>query len=280
VSLAAPAVTLERHEKSLPGDKTMTLLMDVHEHVATLTLNRPDALNAIDPELRAALRAAWQQVQHDDAIRAVVLTGSGEKAFCTGADLKKTMPPKESFAELTFGRVESDHLLAGMEIDKPIVCAINGMAMGGGLEIAMACDVRLASSTAKFALPEVRIGSMPGAGGTQNLTRLVGLSNAMLLLLTGDRIGADEALRIGLVSRVLAPGELMASAMDVASRIAANAPLSVRAIKRVAKDGLDMPLQAAIRAERLAFGLLRDTEDRIEGRKAFQEKRPPVFRGS
>lgn len=257
----------------------MSLLFDLHENVVTLTLNRPEAMNAIDPELRAELRDAWEQIQRDDRIRAVILTGAGERAFCTGADLKKTMPPKESFAELTFGRAESDHLLAGMELDKPIVCAINGMAMGGGLEIAMACDIRIASADAKFSLPEVRIGSMPGAGGTQNLTRLVGLSNSMLLLLTGDRIDAAEALRIGLVSRVLPAEDLMGGAREIASRIASNAPLSVRAIKRVAKDGLDMPLQAAIRAERLAFGLLRDTEDRIEGRKAFQEKRPPVYRG-
>lgn len=257
----------------------MSLLFDLHENVATLTLNRPEAMNAIDPELRAALREAWNQVQRDDQIRAVILTGAGERAFCTGADLKKTMPPKESFAELTFGRSESDHLLVGMDVDKPVVCAINGMAMGGGLEIAMACDIRIACADAKFALPEVRIGSMPGAGGTQNLSRLVGLSSAMLLLLTGDRIDAVEALRIGLVSRVLPAADLMDGARELAARIAANAPLSVRAIKRVARDGLEMPLQAAIRAERLAFGLLRDTEDRIEGRKAFQEKRPPVYKG-
>lgn len=257
----------------------MNLLFDVQEHVATLTLNRPAAMNAIDPELRAELREAWHQVQHNDQIRAVVLTGAGERAFCTGADLKKTMPPKESFAELSFGRAESDHLLAGMETDKPIVCAINGLAMGGGLEIAMACDIRVASTGATFSLPEVRIGSMPGAGGTQNLTRQVGFSNAMLFLLTGDRFDAQEALRMGLVSRVLPAPELLNGARDIAARIAANAPLSVRAIKRVARDGLDMPLQAAIRSERLAFGLLRDTQDRIEGRLAFQEKRAPVYRG-
>jgi E-phenylitaconyl-CoA hydratase len=257
----------------------MSLLFDVHQNVATLTLNRPEAMNAIDPELRAALRDAWGRVQRDDRIRVVILTGAGERAFCTGADLKKTMPPKESFAELTFGRFESDHLLAGMEVDKPIICAINGMAMGGGLEIAMACDIRIACADAKFALPEARIGSMPGGGGTQTLPRLVGLSNAMLLMLTGDHIDAAEALRIGLISRVMPAADLMSEALALAERIAANAPLSVRAIKRVATDGLAMPLQAAIRAERHAFGLLRDTEDRIEGRKAFQEKRAPVYTG-
>ena len=258
----------------------MTLRFDVHEHVATLTLDRPEAMNAIDPALRAALHEAWQRVQSDDAIRAVLLTGAGERAFCTGSDLKKTMPPKESFAELTFGRAQSDHLLAGMlDIDKPIVCAVNGYAMGGGLEIALACDIRIAPTAAQFALSEVRIGSMPGAGGTQMLPRVVGLSNAMLLLLTGDRVDAAEALRIGLVSRVVEPAQLMPESGAVAARIAANAPLSVRAIRRVTRDGLDTPLAAGLHAERFAFGLLRDTQDRIEGRVAFQEKRKPVFHG-
>lgn len=257
----------------------MSLRIDVHEHVATLTLDRPDAMNAIDPALRAALKDAWARVRADDGIRVAVLTGAGERAFCTGADLKKTMPPKESFAELTFGRAESDHLLTGMDLDKPLIAAVNGYALGGGLELALACDIRFASANAQFGLTEVRIGSMPGAGGTQTLPRIVGMSNAMLMLFTGDRIDAAEALRIGLVSRVFEPAQLLPEVQAVASRIAANAPLSIRAVKRVARDGIDMPLEAGIRAERLAFGLLRDTEDRIEGRKAFQEKRKPVFRG-
>lgn len=257
----------------------MNLRFEVNEHVAILTLNRPEVMNAIDPDLRAALRAAWLQVQSDDQIRVAILTGAGDRAFCTGADLKKTMPPKESFAELTFGRAESDHLLTGMNVDKPTICAINGLALGGGLEIAMACDIRIASVNAEFSLPEVRIGSMPGGGGTQNLPRLVGLSNAMLLLLSGDRIDAVEALRIGLVSRVEDSAGLMRKAFELASKIASNAPLAVRAVKRAARDALDTPLDAGLRAERLAFGLLRDTEDRIEGRNAFRDKRPPVYKG-
>lgn len=257
----------------------MTLCTDMTEHVLTVTLNRPDAMNSIDPEMRAALRDIWADIRRNDEIRVVVLTGAGSRAFCTGSDLKKTMPPSESFAELTFGRAESDHLLAGMDIDKPIICAINGYALGGGLEIALACDVRIAASHARFALSEVRLGSMPGAGGTQSLPRAVGLSSAMLMMLTGDQIDAAEALRIGLVSRVVEQSELLPAAHAIAERIASNAPLSVRAIKRLTKDGLSMPVDAGLRTERLAFGLLRDTEDRIEGRKAFQEKRSPVYRG-
>lgn len=257
----------------------MTLRTDMTGHILTVTLNRPDAMNSIDPEMRAALRHIWADIRRNDEIRVVVLTGAGSRAFCTGSDLKKTMPPSESFAELTFGRAESDHLLAGMDIDKPIICAINGYALGGGLEIALACDIRIAASHARFALSEVRLGSMPGAGGTQSLPRAIGLSNAMLMMLTGDQIDAAEALRIGLVSRVVERAELLPVAHAIAERIAGNAPLSVRAIKRLARDGLSMPVDAGLRTERLAFGLLRDTEDRIEGRKAFQEKRSPVYRG-
>lgn len=257
----------------------MSLIFEVVDNVATITLNRPEAMNSIDPELRAELKSAWRRIHEDDSIRVAIITGAGQKAFCAGADLKKTMPPKETFAELTFGRAESDHLLVGLTTDKPLICAVNGYAMGGGMEIALACDIRIASETAQFALSEVRIGSLPGAGGTQRLPRAIGASNAMLLLLTGDRIDAAEALRMGLVSKVVAADELLPAALHIANRIARNAPLSVRATKRLVYQGLDIPLQAGMDAERYAFGLLRDTEDRLEGRLAFQEKRPPVYKG-
>ena len=229
--------------------------------------------------IRDRLHAAWKRIKEDDDIRVVILTGAGEKAFCTGSDLKKTMPPKESFAELTFGRATSDHLLAGLDTDKPLICAVNGYAMGGGMELALACDIRVASDNAVFALSEVRIGSIPGAGGTQRLPRAIGSSNAMLMLLTGDRVDAAEALRIGLVSKVVCREELLPAAQEIARRIAQNAPLSVRSIKRLVVSGADMPLPAALDNERYVFGLLRDTEDRIEGRRAFQEKRSPVYQG-
>ncbi|MGE8688078.1 MAG: enoyl-CoA hydratase/isomerase family protein [Achromobacter sp.] len=257
----------------------MALDIAVQDHVATLTLNRPEAMNSIDPEMRNQLHAAWKRIKEDDDIRVAILTGAGDKAFCTGSDLKKTMPPKESFAELTFGRAYSDHLLEGLDTDKPLICAINGYAMGGGMELALACDIRVASDNAVFALSEVRIGSIPGAGGTQRLPRAIGASNAMLMLLTGDRVDAAEALRTGLVSKVVSREELLPTAREIALRIAQNAPLSVRSIKRLVTSGADMPLPAALDNERYVFGLLRDTEDRIEGRRAFQEKRPPVYQG-
>ncbi|NYT36403.1 enoyl-CoA hydratase/isomerase family protein [Allopusillimonas soli] len=257
----------------------MSLIFSVENHVATITLNRPEALNAIDPEARQELKVAWSRIHQDDDIRVAILTGAGEKSFCTGSDLKKTMPPKESFAELTFGRAESDHLLAGLDTDKPLICAINGYAMGGGLELALACDIRIASENAQFALSEVRLGSIPGAGGTQRLPRAIGISDAMLLMLTGDRISAQEALRVGLVSKIVNASELLSTAREIAARIAANAPLSVRAIKRLVYQGMDMPLPSALDHERFAFGLMRDTQDRLEGRRAFKEKRQPDYKG-
>lgn len=257
----------------------MPVLYDVSERIATVTLNRPEALNSLDPESLAELNDAFQKANADESVRVVILTGAGEKAFCTGSDLKKTMPPKESFAELTFGRSKWLYPFAGMEIDKPMLCAVNGYALAGGMELALACDIRIASTKAQFGQSEVCIGSIPAAGGTQRLPRMIGMSDAMLMMLTGDRIGAEEALRIGLVSRLVAPGELMSVAREIAAKIAENAPLAVRAVKRLVRDGMDMPLLAAIQSEQFALGLLRDSQDRIEGRLAFQEKRKPNFQG-
>ncbi len=242
-----------------------------------MTLNRPEAMNALDPESRDQLDAGWRQISADASVRAVVLTGADERAFCTGADLKKTMPPKESFAELTYGVEDGEY--AAFLSDKPIVCAINGYALGGGLELALACDIRIASDNARFGLPEVQIGSIPGAGGTQRLPRFIGRSDAMLMLLTGDMIDSAEALRVGLISRVVPRAELLETAMKLARRIAENAPLAVRAVKRLAVQGAHLPLLDAMRAERTAWGLLRDTQDRVEGRVAFQQKRRPRFEG-
>ena len=257
----------------------MGVLYDVADRVATITLNRPEALNALDPDSLVELNEAFQRANTDAGVRVVILTGTGGKAFCTGSDLKKTMPPKESFAELTFGRPKWLYPFAGMEIDKPMICAVNGYALAGGMELALACDIRIASTNAQFGQSEVRVGSIPAAGGTQRLPRMIGRSDAMLMMLTGNSISAEEALRIGLVSRIVPPDDLIAVAREIALRIAENAPLAVRAVKRLVRDGMDMPLLAAIQAEQFALGLLRDTEDRLEGRRAFQERRKPNYQG-
>lgn len=256
----------------------MAVNFSVDGHVATVVLNRPEAMNAIDPETQTALRECFARIRDDDAIRVAILTGAGERAFCTGADLKKTMPPKENYASLAFGK--GDPLLtADLETEKPVICAINGYALGGGLELALACDIRIAADHARFGLPEVRVGSIPGGGGTQRLPRTIGASDAMLLMLTGDHIDAQEALRLGVISKAVPAAELQNEANAIAQRIAANAPLAVRAVKRLIKEGADQPLDIALNMERLVWGVLRDTEDRIEGRVAFQEKRKPNYKG-
>jgi E-phenylitaconyl-CoA hydratase len=258
----------------------MSVELSVSNHVATVRINRPEASNSIDPETRVLLQQSWERIRNDDSIRIAIITGVGEKAFCAGADLKKTMPTDESFAQSMFGKSQSAAISAGLDtIDKPLIAAVNGYAMGGGMEIALACDIRIASENAQFALSEVKVGSIPGSGGTQRLPRAIGMSNAMLLLLTGDRIDAREAHRIGLVSRVVAQADLMPVAVDIAERIAGNAPLSLRAVKRLVRQGMDMPLSHALDMERCAFGLLFNSEDRIEGRKAFAEKRKPAYKG-
>ena len=257
----------------------MPVTFDVQDYVATITLDRPEAMNSIDPESIDALIAAWARISSDDGIRVAILTGAGERAFCTGADLKKTMPPRETFAELHFGSPPKTGGFSSLQTGKPVIAAINGFALGGGLELALQCDVRIASDKASFGLPEVCIGSIPGAGGTQRLIRAIGQSDAMLMLLSGERIDAAEALRIGLVSRVVPAAELIDTARAIARKIASNAPLAVAAAKRLAVTGRELPLAAGLELEQQSFGVLRNSEDRIEGRTAFAEKRKPQFKG-
>ena len=258
----------------------MALKVSIEDKLAVVTLDRPEALNALDPETQQELWDAFQALGRDPAVRVVIVTGAGERAFCVGADLKKTMPPRESHAELTYGGgAPAPRWIDAIDMDKPIVCAINGLALGGGMELALACDIRICAEGAQFALPEVGVGSIPGAGGTQRLPRTVGMSDAMLMLLAAERIDAAEAHRIGLVSRVVPAARLMPEARAIAARIAANAPLAVNAVKGLVRRGMNMSLADAINEERMTWGLLRDTKDRIEGRVAFREKRAPIYQG-
>ena len=258
----------------------MALGFETGDGIAVVTLNRPEALNSLDPETRQELHDTFAGIGADPAVRVVILTGTGPKAFCTGSDLKKTMPGPDSFAAQLYGGGGAPlSSVAALAIEQPVICAINGLAIAGGLELALAADIRIAVDTARFGLSEVRVGSIPGGGGTQRLPRAVGMANAMQMLLTGRPVDAAEALRIGLVSEIHPAEALMPRAREIAADIAANAPLSVRAVKRLVRTGAGLPLDEAIEMERLAFGVLRDTEDRIEGRRAFAEKRPAAFKG-
>jgi len=247
------------------------------DHVAYITLNRPEAMNSLDPEATVRLAEIWAEVVKDDDIRVSVLTGAGEKSFCTGTDMKKTPVPDECMASIWLR--DGQPIIPHMKMWKPLICAINGYAVGGGLEMALACDLRIASSKAKFGLTEVKVASLAGLNGTQCIPRAIPQAVAMKMLLTGEMIDAQEAHRVGLISDVVEPGELMGLAKKLALKIAGNAPLSVKAAKQAAVMGLEMTLDQGIAYSHLLWGVLRDTEDRKEGFAAFGEKRAPEWKG-
>jgi len=246
--------------------------------VAIVTLNRPDKLNALNQELVAALYNTWSELDRDATVLAAILTGAGEKAFAAGADIAamSTMSTTEAKAFSDLGhtvlhRMESVHF--------PIIGAVNGFALGGGCEVALACDFLYASDRARFGQPEVNLGVIPGFGGTQRLARRVGLGRARELCMTGDLLSAEEALRIGLVNAVVPPGELASKARAVAEKIATKGPLAIAQCKRVMQRGADVPLPVANELEAQAFSGLFGTEDQKEGMTAFLEKRAATFKG-
>lgn len=256
----------------------MAIDYTIENHVAYITINRPEAMNSLDPESFEQLKAIFTEVKSDHDVRVSVLTGAGEKAFSTGTDMKKTPPPTECMAAM-YLKDQPMTVIPYMKMWKPVIAAINGFAVGGGMEMALACDLRIASTNAKFGLTEVKVASLAGLNGTQCLPRAVPQAVAMKMLLTGEMIDAREAHRIGLISDVVEPGGLMALAKTLAEKIASNAPLSVKAAKQAVIMGMDLPLEHAISFSQLLWGILRDTEDRKEGFTAFAEKRPPVWTG-
>ena len=243
--------------------------------VARVTLDRPAARNALSPSLRQALADAFESLTGDGQVRAIVLTG-GPEVFAAGADLKDMA---ERGAIEMLQRQAHRQWNAIADCPKPVIAAVNGFALGGGCELAMLADIIVAGEGAKFGQPEIRVGIMPGAGGTQRLTRAVGKYRAMKMLLTGEMVGGREAFAMGLASEVVADGEVQSRALELASRIAAAPPLAVALIKEAVLAGQDSPLDAALALERKAFLLLFASEDQKEGMRAFLEKRPPSFQG-
>lgn len=248
------------------------------EGIALITINRPERLNAMDAEHYQALSRAWQQVRDDAAIRVAIVTGAGEKSFTTGADIKSFLTAPTDLSEMWLTQREQ-LLNRGLEVWKPIISAINGYCLGGGVTLMLATDIRVASTTATFNLAEVKRGVIPGNGGTQRVLDQLPYPIAMEMLLTGDMMDAETAARWGLINKVVPQAELMSTAYAYAKKIAANAPLAVQAAKELAVRSRDMDRTTGLRFEAVINRMLSMTEDAKEGPAAFAAKRAPDFKG-
>lgn len=253
-----------------------TLLLEVSAGIGTITFNRPEVRNALSRTVIEEVLATLEAWRGEDAVQVVLFTGAGDKAFVAGADITQlrdyTMHTGlESAMQVAFDVIE--------DYEKPTIAAVNGFALGGGCELAMACDLRIASTRARFGLPETTLGVLPGAGGTQRMTRLIGEGRALDLILTSRMVTADEAERWGLASRLAEPDELITAAREVAATIIAKGPLAVRLGKLVVRRGADIDQRTGQVIERLAQSLLYTTADKAEGTRAFIEKRTPKFTG-
>jgi len=253
------------------------VLLKQEAGVAVVTINRPDKLNALNAETIGEIDAAFREIEANPEARAVIVTGSGEKAFVAGADIGELARQTPLSGKAT--SIRGQALFRRIELFRvPVIAAINGFALGGGCELALACHIRIASDNARIGLPEVSLGIIPGYGGTQRLSRLVGRGRAIELTVTGKHITAEEAQRIGLVNHVYPQAELMDQAQDLCKAIMKNGPVAVAAALEVIQHGLDMPLEESILLEANAFGVVSATEDMKEGLNAFLEKRKPQFR--
>lgn len=255
-----------------------SLLTEQKGSVLIVTINRPRYANALDRKTLKEGRELLRKIYYDDTTRVVIITGAGDRAFCAGADLKEREGMSASEVRqyiLTIRDIFTDI----ENLPKPIICAINGTALGGGLELALACDIRIASPNAILGLNEVTLGIIPGGGGTQRLPRLIGKGKAKELILTGKRITAKEALNVGLINQIAPEGRLMETALEIANTIAENAPIAVEQAKFAINRGLEMDIYSGLLLESKAYEMCIPTKDRLEALQAFKEKRKPVFKG-
>jgi E-phenylitaconyl-CoA hydratase len=266
----------------------MAIQLQINGHIAVITIDAPGALNALTISDLIHLRKALSTCQDDDLVRAIVLTGTGKEAFCTGTQFKVPLAPVTSFASSSLKSREAEAEEGGytrlldlcdLEIWKPVIAAINGDCLGPGLELALQCDLRIGVRGALFALPEVRMATLPTGGGVQYLLRAVSAAHAMKMVLTGESIGTEQALAIGLISDALERDQLMPYALRLAESIATNGPLAVQAIKKLATRSSHLAVRDFVAQANLHWGLLRDTADRTEANKAFAQSRPPRYTG-
>jgi E-phenylitaconyl-CoA hydratase len=256
----------------------MALLFDIRDHIAHVTVNRPEAMNAMDPQTYEELSQAWIEVRDNPEIWVAIITGAGDRAFSAGADLKRTIPRESAIGD--FWQTQAEQILnRGLEVWKPVIAAVNGYCLAGGMTLLFATDIRIAAEHATFGLSEVKRGILPGNGGTQRAIRQLPYPIAMELLLTGDRLTAQQALQYGLINRVVPLADLLPTAEAYALRIIENAPLAVRAIKELAVRSQYMHLTDGLRLEEAIQQVLRQTEDAAEGPRAFAEKRPAQYHG-
>jgi len=257
----------------------MSVDFEMEGGVATITINRPERLNAMDADHYAALSDAWQRVRDDHDIRCAIITGEGERSFTTGADIKSFINAPPDLAEMWLS--QKDQLLnRGLEVWKPIIAAVNGDCLGGGMTLLMATDIRLASPNATFSLAEVKRGVVAGNGGTQRILSQLPYAIGMEMVLTGDPMDAETAARWGLINRVVPAEDLMVEARTIAEKLAGNAPLAMQAAKELAIRAKEMPLNTGLRYEQMVNRLLMTSEDAKEGPAAFKEKRKPDFKGA
>ncbi len=254
------------------------VLHELEARILTITINRPDKLNALNAEVMEELGRVLFEAKGNPEVGAVIVTGSGNKSFVAGADISQ-FPEFTPLAARDFAQKGQSVFDLLEDMGKPSIAAVNGYAFGGGCELAMACTLRVASQTARFSLPEVNLGLMPGYGGTQRMPRLIGKGRALELILTGRAVDAEEAFRIGLINRIVPPPELLPEARKLASEILKKAPVAIRYAMEAVNHGLEMPFDQGEAFEATLFGLCAGTEDMREGVKAFLEKRPAVFKG-
>lgn len=254
------------------------VLEERKDQTAILTLNRPEVMNSFNFAMLRGLQEKIDALRFDPDIRVVIITGAGDKAFCAGADLKERATLSDIQVKEFIYTIRN--LFTAVEyLPKPVIAAVNGVALGGGTELALACDIRIAASSATMGLTETRLAIIPGAGGTQRLPRLVGRGKAKELIFTGRRVGADEALQIGLVNKVVAPEKLMEACLEMAAMICETGPIAIQQAKYAINYGLETDLHTGLAIESNAYWITIPTEDRLEGLAAFREKRKPVYKG-